>query len=117
MPLDPGDNMKAAEDFLEVVLQGYIAAAAETICDSSSTQLNLDGLAKGIVQKFVQITLPTPSNDKVNKSQDKVCLYTTEVLTLRLLWENFHDATREGDGEQLSRIWKFLLLIFKAASV
>ena len=36
MPLDPGDNMKAAEDFLQVVLQGNIAAAAETICTASS---------------------------------------------------------------------------------
>jgi len=32
IPLDPGDNMKAPEDFVEVVLQGHIAAAAETIC-------------------------------------------------------------------------------------
>jgi len=37
---DPGDNIKAAEDFSEVVLQAHIAAAAETIYDASSTQLN-----------------------------------------------------------------------------
>ena len=34
--------MKAAEDFLQVVLQGYIAAAAETICTASSRDLSLD---------------------------------------------------------------------------
>lgn len=27
VPLDPGDNMKAAEDFLEVVLHAHIVAA------------------------------------------------------------------------------------------
>ena len=42
-------------------------------------------------------------------------MYATEVMTLGLIWENFHDATREGDGERLIRISKFLLLIFKAA--
>lgn len=31
VPLDPGDNMKDAEDFLQLVLHGYIVAAAETI--------------------------------------------------------------------------------------
>ena len=28
---------------------------------------------------------------------------------------NFHDATREGDGDRLIRVWKFLLLLFKTS--
>ena len=28
---------------------------------------------------------------------------------------NFHDSTREGDGDRLIRVWKFLLLVFKAS--
>ena len=31
VPLDPGDNINAAEDFLQVVLHAHIVAAAETI--------------------------------------------------------------------------------------
>ena len=53
VPLDPGDNMKAAEDFLQVVLQGNIVSAAETICTASSRDLSLDDLSKTIVEKFV----------------------------------------------------------------
>ena len=28
---------------------------------------------------------------------------------------NLHDATREGDGDRLIHVWKFLLLVFKAS--
>ena len=31
-----------------------------------------------------------------------------------LMSHNFHDASREGDGDRLLRCWKFLLLHFKA---
>ena len=115
MPLDPGSNMKAAEDYLQVVLHGYIVAAAETIRSTSTSDgsnLSLSELSKAIVEKFVQICVPSPSSPKVTKVKDKKYLYATEVLTLGLIWENFHDATREADGDRLMRIWKFLLLIF-----
>ena len=115
MPLDPGRNMKAAEDFFQVVLHGHIVAAAETICNTSDgSNLTLSELSKAIVKKFVQICVPSPSS-QVPKIKDKKYLYVTEVLTLGLMWENFHDATKEADGDRLIRIWKFLLLIFKAA--
>ena len=115
VPLDPGDNMKAAEDFLQVVLQGHIAVAAETVCTASDRELTLAELSKAIVEKFVKIILPSPSSPSASTNNDKVFLYATEVITLGLIWESFHDATREGDGERLVRIWKFLMLIFKAA--
>ena len=116
VPLDPGNNMKAAEDFLQVVLHGHIVAAAETIRGTSDgSNLSLSELSKAIVDKFVQICVLSPSSPKVTKVKDKKYLYATEVLTLGLIWENFHDATREADGDRLLRIWKFLLIIFKAA--
>ena len=116
MPLDPGSNMKAAEDFLQVVLHGHIVAAAETICGASDgSKLSLAELSKAVVEKFVHICVPLPSSPKVAQVKDKKYLYATEVLTLGLIWENFHDATREADGDRLMRIWKFLLLIFKVA--
>ena len=45
----------------------------------------------------------------------KKYLYATEALILGLIWKMFHDATREADGDRLIQVWKFLLLIFKAA--
>ena len=38
--LVPGDNMKAAEDFLEIVLHGHIVAAAESIYATSDGSLS-----------------------------------------------------------------------------
>ena len=40
--------------------------------------------------------------------------YACSVLGLDLMARNFGDATREGDGERLIRIWKFFMLYFKA---
>ncbi len=37
-----------------------------------------------------------------------------EVLSLGLLFMEFIDAIREGDGDRICSCWKFLLLIFKA---
>ena len=105
--------MKAAEDFLEVVLHGHIVAAAESLYATSGG--NLSELSQAIVDKFVQTVLPSPQSATTKKPKDCVFLYATEVVTLGLLWMNFHDATREGDGNRLIRKWKFLLLVFKAA--
>ena len=33
VPKDPGDNMKAAKDFMQLVLYAHIVAAAETVED------------------------------------------------------------------------------------
>ena len=71
--------MKAAEDFLQaVVLHGYIVAAAEAICGTSvGSNLSLSELSKAIVEKFVQICVPSPSSPKVTKVKDKKYLYVT----------------------------------------
>ena len=116
MPLDPGDNMKASEDFLQVVLHAHIVAAAETILAATdNSRISLAEVSQAVVKKFVQVVVPLPSSASAPKVKDAVFLYATEVLTLGLIWENFHDAIKKGDGDRLVRVWKFLLLIFKAA--
>ena len=55
-----------------------------------------------------------PSSHK-DESQDGIFNYSQEVTTLGLLCLELEDAIREGDGLRLLRVWKFLLLIFKAA--
>ena len=47
------------------------------------------------------------------EADDELFLYTTELLTLALIWHDYHDAIKEGDGDRVLRIWKFLLVIFK----
>ena len=42
-------------------------------------------------------------------------MHATDVLTLGLLWNNFHDAITEGNGDRIVRNWKFHLLAFKSA--
>lgn len=52
---------------------------------------------------------------KKKESVDGVYEYARETLTLSLLYEEFHDSIREGDGPRDIRCWKFLLLAFKAS--
>ena len=47
--------------------------------------------------------------------QDKIYDYTTKLVSLGVLYMEFCDAIREGDGERVLRCWKFLLPIFKNA--
>ena len=47
---------------------------------------------------------------------DGVYEYARETLSLTLLHTEFQDAIREGDGEHVLRVWKFLLLLFRASN-
>ena len=110
VPSDPEDDMNAAEDFMHIILESYIVAAAKEVM---SMNLGLDGtlqqLAETVVSKFVRIL---PSNMPPSSS-DQVFTYSCEVLSLGLLWLNYLDATREGDGGRVLALWKFLLIVFK----
>lgn len=115
VPTDPADNMKASEDFLLVVLHSHIVAAARAI-QTDFERTDVISLLKAIVDCFVQISVLSPSVAPVKKSGvDGVYMYAVEVLTLGLLWHNFHDSIKEGDGERIIRNWKFNLLVYKAA--
>ena len=43
-------------------------------------------------------------------------IYTRDVITLGLIWKSYHDASREGDGERVLLIWKFLMIIFRLSN-
>ena len=106
VPSDPAENMKAA-DFMELVLEAHVIAAANELMDSVNG--GVMELANGIVKRFVRI-LP----DEVPKpSDDNAYDYACEILSLGLVWYNYLDAVREGDGHCVMSIWKLLLVIFK----
>ena len=111
VPSDPEDNMNAAEDFMQTVLEGYIVGAANELM-GSKWEGTLPDLAEKIVENYVRILV-----DKAVQSTDEVFTYTVacEVISLGLLWFNYRDATQEGDGNRVMMIWKFLLLVFKSS--
>ena len=46
---------------------------------------------------------------------DGVYAYACETLSLGLLYFKYRDAIKEGDGERVMRVWKFLLLLFRTS--
>jgi len=51
-------------------------------------------------------------NFSPNTSDDGVYEYACCVLSLALFMFEFRDAVKEGDGERVYRVWKYLLLLF-----
>ena len=52
-------------------------------------------------------------SDLITKGEDYKLNYATAILGMGLLACNFHDASRESDGDRSIRCWKFFLLHFK----
>ena len=102
--LDPSRNVKAAEDFLTLILHVHIITAGETLSEKSSEPLKLKELAQDIVASFVTLRhstqTPTSSMSTVN---DGILVYAKEVMTLSLIWHGFHDSIQEGDGDRVMR--------------
>ena len=130
----PKKNVNAAEDFLEVVITGHILTAAMSCLGMSSlddmplsSELShhlwmqddevkrkiLNDIALHVVNQHVDLAnvFKDPSSKETpGTAYDYAC----EVLTLGLFIMNFKDAVREGDGEHVLLLWKFMLFIFKA---
>ena len=119
VPTDPEKNVKAAEDFLTVILHAYIITAAKNIL-SKKTIKSVAELSKEIVETYLNIKIPTKPSTGTGSETNGVCkdeifLYAREVLSLCLLWHGYHDAISEGDGDRVLRYWRFLFLVFKNA--
>lgn len=114
--------MNSAEAFLEDTLTAYIIAGACHILNIEDANqlletaevptnfLTISQLAGDVVQQFTDIT---SYGSQTGQYSDEVSRYTTDTITLGLLWSAFHDATKEGDGERIVDIWKHLVLIFR----
>ena len=80
--------MKPAEDLLLVVLHSHITAAAKAVLSDAEAR-DVASLAKSIADSCVNLTVLS-SDYPPNASTDKMSMYAKEVLTLGLLWHNFH---------------------------
>jgi L1 cell adhesion molecule like protein len=108
VPNDPEANMQAAEDFLDVTLDAYVVAAAESLLVEADNNMSLQEIAERIVHTYVKV-----SPGGAESSPDFVHTYSCEVLTLGLLWRCYYDAIKEGDGRRIMMLWKYLMLVFK----
>lgn len=120
VPADPTRNMNATEAFLGDTLVAYIVAAAEEVLGGGLSLLSSDSmpssfttvaqLAGAIVRKYVDLECQTAGPCS---TLDEVYQYSREVITMFLLWRDYHDAVKEGDGARVICIWRFLMVVFK----
>ncbi len=77
-------------------------------------RLVLHSIAEHVITQHVD--LATSFKDPSHSGSDKGTAYeyTCEVLTLGLVIFDFKYAIREGDGDQVLLLWKYMLILFKA---
>ena len=133
----PKSDVNASEDFLQVVVIGYILGAvmcylgmssfddkpAQSIVpheiwmeDRARRETLLCDIAEHIVDTYVDLSTefkdtsaPTPA------SAGTVWEYSRETISLGLLFLEFKDAVKEGDGGRVLLEWKYFMLLFKAS--
>ena len=90
VPIDQQTNMKAAEDFLLLLLHAHTVAAAKELLSYQLTEAeppSLSFVAKSIIN--THLLLPESSTENEEELIDGFTLYARELLTLSLLWHFF----------------------------
>ena len=128
---DPKKDFNSCESFLLLVVRCHILCAAMEVFgmtrldDQPSLHLipsNMDQLSDTekctILQSLTMVLLEFvhihPFQGRYPSSYDGVNIYASEVLSLGLLYMEFRDGIREGDGFRVLRCWKYLTPLFKA---
>ncbi len=77
-----------------------------------------------VMEKYVKMSIMSKekpggseeeAEDKKDADNDHVLAYACDVLSLGLLYMEFSDAIREGDGTRILRCWRYLMLVFKSS--
>ena len=127
IPATPKNDVNACEDFLSVIGIAHIIAAtveAMGLESMESSHINskippelqdtaIHHVANELVYSNTNLHLIGEASCSTG---DGVLDYSREVLTLSLMYAEFNDAIKEGDGDRVIRCWKFLLLLFKASN-
>ena len=115
-------NVNAVEDFLEVLVQWHVLAAALKITGLASLEdfgvgkgkdIPIKQLAELVVQTFIAPFFFANEDQSSDSSADHVRNYTCDFLVHALLWYNFKDAIKEGDGLAVLQMWRVLMVIFR----
>ena len=129
----PKSDVNAAEDFVEVITIAHILTAVMSYLEMSelsdipsSTIVSHDiWMEEDSVRRKVlldisnhvvseHVSLATAFSHCSAQGEGTTYDYASEVLTLGLFIMNFKDAGREGDGEHILVLWKYMMLLFKA---
>ena len=132
----PLDRFDTCEDFLVMVVECHISAAAMTMLDMKSLDdvPSLQYAAEGadtwmlpatdhecilstITERLVDQYVDVGYNDSLASlsETDMIRLYASQVLSLGSLYLEFKDAIKEGDGLRVLRCYRYLLPIFKSS--
>ena len=113
-------HMSSLEDMPD---QCVVPKEAQTMDDSEKATI-LHDISHHLVDQYIDLAIafkdsPTVVTSGVptigeESSKGTAFDYTCEVLSLGLLFLNFKDSVREGDGDRVLLMWKYLMLIFKA---
>ncbi len=98
VPSNPEKNMKAAEDFLLLLIHAHVVVAADKLFEYDFGGDSLTSVAKSVAKSIVNTHLLLPASTTVD---DGVTTYARELLTLGLIWLQFYDAVKEGDGDRI----------------
>lgn len=138
----PKESFTACEDFFLLVVEAHIVSAIlkcfemssldDTPCKSwfpeGSASLNplerrnvMMLAVHTVVEKFVDISFGEKKKREKKRgkgkqpedSSDRVYAYACGALTHGLLYMEFRDAIREGDGQRILRCWRYFLMLFK----
>ena len=120
-------DLNSCEDFFELVVSGHVLAAVmhfmsmSSMDDTPSSVLispdvwlqsdaertsTLMDVATQVVNKHVDLSIQF--SRQRSQPVDTVYSYACETLSLGLLYAEFRDVIKEGDGDRVLRVWKFL---------
>lgn len=133
-------DVNANEAFFELVVTGHIITCAMEILgmssidevpssgviqspeevwlkDDSERKAILEEVSSLVVEQYVDLStiFSNPRSKHLPATTDHINAYACETLSLGLLFMEFKDAIREGDGNRVMRVWKYFLLLFKAS--
>ena len=112
-------HVTAVKEFLSLVCDAYISCCPlnlfgmerpdeEYAVQSDSLRADLRHVAETIVDEHILIEAPS------GRDQDYAFNYSVALMKLGLLHRDFADAIKEGDGQRVCMLWKFLTLHFYA---
>ena len=140
-----GEKKKRRRPLSKSSMQGIVQTLASLVCmESNVSDIDIPKLHTGylcrncleLLERYqslqqqlrstIKAALPTlpktayeytnnTAYEYTNKAAKTAYEYTREVLSLGLLFLNFKDAVREGDGDRVLLMWKYFMLIFKAS--
>ncbi len=103
--------MKTTHDLPE----GGMAEDSWLLPESEREEM-ISNICKKVLDRYCTIrhnNIENDPDDSPDEYSDQVKLYASEVLTLGLLYFEFCDAIREGDGTRIIRCYRYFLLMLK----